>query len=415
MLKNEKVTDTLIKTSLADKAITAIRDTLMPLLKVKFFKSRLKASWCLLHKNGWHKVGEWPEVKASVIRAKLPELLTDLRQYHKATVASESFITIGDLLNWYGDRVDDDVNLSPQRKSDINSAINCHLMPKLANVLISELDRYLLDKQFIRPLQKSLATASIKKAFTTLRTAFITASKLRLLPEHAILSIRTSDFGLPANKPKEGAIKPVMVGDLLIDFHAMSYKLKVLCLLMLSLGTRIGETRKARWEHFHLLNNSGVWHIPAKTTKTKAAHAVELPMPVVALLKQWRIEQRKNHYSGAFVFPSNNDKNHLGHDEASKLLRDFTSKAWHYHDLRKCARQAWISQGVDFLVAERMLNHKLNKQVEAYVDKADGPRFNALVDHCNWLISQNPVCFVLNPNSAANDNNLNDDFSGDVA
>ena len=415
MLKNEKITDKLIASNIDDELITAIRDTEMPLLKVKFHLSRLKASWCLLFNNGWHKVGEWPEIKTRVIRGQFSELLSDLRGKRKATVTSDKFVTIADLLAWYGERVSDDVNLSAQRKSDINSAINCHLLPRLANITITELDRYLLDKLLIRPLQKSLATASIKKAFTTLRTAFSTAIKLRILPEHGILSIRTSDFGLPANKPKEGAIKPVMVSDLLIEFYTMGNPLRVLCLLMLSLGTRIGETRKARWNHFHLSSDSGVWHIPAKDTKTKADHAIELPMCVVAFLQLWRNEQRKNHYSCAFVFPSRKDTKPLGHDDASKLLREFTHKAWHYHDLRKCARQAWISQGVDFLVAERMLNHKLNKQVEAYVDKADGPRFKALVEHCDWLLSQSPLCFVLNPSSAANDEGVIDKRSGDVA
>jgi len=96
-------------------------------------------------------------------------------------------------------------------------------------------------------------------------------------------------------------------------------------------------------------------------------------------------------------------------------LREFTNKDWHYHDLRKCARLCWTHQGVDFLVAERMLNHKLSKEVEPYVDKADGPRLKALVAHCYWLLTQNALCFVLNPSSAANDNNLSDNFSGDVA
>lgn len=384
--------------------VTVIRDTQNPLLQLRYRKGRNMASWRILHRNKWVKVGEWPETKTRDIRQGFSVLINKIRDKQEAKVTKDCFTTVGDLLRWYEERMADNANLSDQRKKDIKSSVKCHLLPRLGDVHILDLDKALLDKVFVWPLQKVLAKSSVVKKFHMLKAAFTDAYDLDLLPSHPMATMKISDFGDFSEDAKESLLRPRMVPALLDEMQLQKPLVKMICMMMLTLGTRIGETILAKWRNINL-SFDPAWDIPKKDTKTKKEMTIHLPPPMVALLVQWKQYQEQINYKGPYLFPHFSDsKASIPYENVRREIHDFSGGEWHSHDLRKCARICWEEQGVDGLVAERMLNHELGKTTRAYTGKAFELRLQALVGHCEWLELQNKNCFILNPSSTQTGN-----------
>lgn len=393
---NEKITDKLISAHLALPTVTRIRDTLNPLIQIRFGTKRAQGKWYLHHRNSWIKVALWPEVKTTDIRRNFSVLIEKVRNKQEITISTDCLLTVGDVLSWYDERMQEHANLSVQRKKDIASGIKCHLLPCLEKVDLDVINKSLLDKLLIWPSQKTLAKSSVTKIFHTLKAAFSSAFDLDLMPSNPIAGIKISDFGDFSSDRKEPRVFPYMVQALLDEMAEQTLILKTLCMLILTLGTRIGETRKAKWHNFNL-GQDPVWIIPQQDTKTSKTHTIHLPADVVAMLKQWREYQLTCRYQGKFLFPNFTGKDCLSSNDALSMVHAFSSGEWSSHDLRKCARTCWQEQGVDSMVGEIMLNHDVGKVAEAYIGRAFMLRLEALEQHCLWLKMQKNNCFVISP------------------
>lgn len=66
----------------------------------------------------------------------------------------------------------------------------------------------------------------------------------------------------------------------------------------------------------------------------------------------------------------------------------FSEQCWSAHDLRKRARSIWAELGVDYIVAESLLNHSGSALDEAYIyaHMAENKR-EALQTYHDWLNS----------------------------
>ena len=338
-------------------------------------------------------MGDYPYVKTKDARAALPEVLIRLQNNLNTKLNSSAFHSVSDLLKWYSARMNENANMSEQRKKDIASALKCHLLPKIGKIPINKLDLEALDKNLIWVGQKQLANSTLLKHLAILKAAFKDAQDLRMIDANPMVGVTLSSFGEFRIKPKEGKIKPRMVKDLLISICKQPPKTYVLSMLLLTLGTRIGETRRARWQHFYL-NDDPEWVIPSKITKTKKEHTIKLPPEIVNLLKQYRAWQLKRKYKGDIVFLDSQEKGELKQDDAYKLIKITSKGKWSSHDLRKAARNCWTMQGVDYFVGEKMLNHSLSKVSETYTnDDVHERRLEALVKHVSWLQGQYAECF----------------------
>lgn len=389
-----KITDSVISANAALPGIARIRDSLNPLIQFRFSSNRTKGYWFVYYKS-WHKVGEWPVSKTRDIRQGFSVLLSKLRDKQKANISHHCFSNVGDLLTWYEERKSSDAYLSDQRKKDIKSAVNCHLMPLLGESNFEDLSHSYIDTTFIWPLQKKLAKASVAKLFRTLKTAMYDASNLHMLEKNPLIGMKITDFGNFVSKPKGTALQPYMVQALLDELTEQKPITKMIVLIMLTLGTRIGETRQAKWKDIHF-GKTSVWNIPASDTKTGDQHTIYLPKEIAELLRDWKQRQEATRYKRKYLFPDSKDKESINSTVASALINEFSCGEWLSHDLRKCARIAWAEQGTDFMVGEKMLNHKLNKMAEAYLDtKVQVLRSEALQRHVNWLLSLKKGCFSL--------------------
>lgn len=394
MLVNVKITDGSISTHLAMPAVKELRDTDQRTLKLKISSKRTRGYWYVWFKK-WHKVGEWPLIKTRDIRQDLDRIRIELANNNNKSVSANKFETCGDLITWYESRIVEDANLSDKRKNDVLSVIKCHLMPRLGEVPIDKLERNTLDKELIWPLQKVLSKSTISGVFQKLKAAFRRATKLQLIKLNPLSDIAIGDFGDFTPSKKGSKLKPVLVMALLDEMEEELPLFKMLVMMMLTLGTRIGETRKAKWSDI-TFGGQPEWLIPEDNTKTRKLHNIQLPNDLVNMLKQWRDYQLSRHYKGKYVFPNKSESGELTADEATKLIHGFSGGEFTSHDLRKCARICWAEQSTDYMVGERMLNHSVGKVAEAYLDsKVISLRKKALERHCSWLKTQNKNCFIV--------------------
>ena len=157
----------------------------------------------------------------------------------------------------------------------------------------------------------------------------------------------------------------------------------MLPLMMLCHGTRIGETRLARWRHISLSDR--VWIIPAEVTKTRTEHVLPLTEQVCALLERYRAQLNMRHKDSAFVFPGTPGQA-ISEKTASYLFNRISGGEWSSHDLRKLARTGWADLGVDYLIGELLLNHAMGFAAQTYIHTtADDLKLDALKRWHDWL------------------------------
>lgn len=389
-----KITDSAIAAHAALTGVTELRDSLNPLIKFRYSSNRSKGRWFLFYKT-WKKVGEYPVSKTRDVRQGFSVLMQKITKKEEARITVDCLTNVGALLLWFEERKCADSHISVQRKRDIKSAVNRHLVPLLGDANFEDLTHAYLDRNFVWPLQKGLAKSTVSKLFRTLTAAFSDAHKLHMIESNPLAGVNIGDFGDFKNKPKGSALKPYMVQALLDELAEQKPITQMIVLLMLSLGNRIGETRQAKWKNFYF-GDQAVWNIPGTDTKTGEDHTISLPVEVAELLLQWKKRQEAKHYKGKWLFPNATDKDAIGPGKASALINEFSCGEWTSHDLRKCARISWAKQGTDLAVGERMLNHSLGKVTEAYLDtKVTDLRLIALNTHVSWLLSLKKDCFNL--------------------
>jgi integrase len=157
----------------------------------------------------------------------------------------------------------------------------------------------------------------------------------------------------------------------------------MLALMMLCHGTRVGETRLARWSDISMAD--GEWFIPAEHTKTRTEHRLPLTAQTKALLSRYRAIQIAQGYEGIYLFPSRRGRA-LSEGQASAVFTRLGQGEWTSHDLRKVARTAWTDLGIDGHIGEMLLNHSLGKIASTYINtQARAQRLAALEKWHGWL------------------------------
>lgn len=142
--------------------------------------------------------------------------------------------------------------------------------------------------------------------------------------------------------------------------------------LLLMLAVRKEELIAAKWEEFDL--DKAVWCLPEERTKTSSAIDIPLPCMAVETLR----ELHRLACGSAYVFPARKmqsrmiphiDLNTLNAAIAKHikpLMKDVPN--FTIHDFRRTARTHLAALGVEPIIAERCLNHKL-KGVEGIYNR----------------------------------------------
>lgn len=141
--------------------------------------------------------------------------------------------------------------------------------------------------------------------------------------------------------------------------------------LLLALCVRKMELCAARWEEFDL--DAAIWHLPEERSKNGDAIDIPLPPPTV----EWLRELHTFSCNSAWVLPARKMQHRMiPHIQESTLpvalakVRAEMSDVPNYtiHDFRRTARTHLAALGVDPVVAERCLNHRI-KGVEGIYNR----------------------------------------------
>lgn len=381
-----KFSDAEIRRQAADPAVRDLRDPRHPGLYLRFGQDRQRGSWYLVKGKAWNQIARYPDLGAAAVLAELPALRQRLLRDPAAVVALGGLATVGQLLDWYGDRMSRDRSLSDKRKAGAKSAIACHLKPRLEDVPVREVTAPVLDKRLMWPAQEDLSLSYVHQLFTLLVLAFRQAHKLGMIESNPVAGLKFVDFTKARIVPKAARLRGVhltTVVPMLAKLFDTEPPEAMLALMMLCHGTRVGETRLARWPDISLAD--GEWFIPAQNTKTRTEHRLPLTAQAQALLARYRAIQIAQGYDGTYLFPSRRGRA-LSEGQASAVFTRMGKGEWTSHDLRKVARTAWTDLGIDGHIGEMLLNHSLGKIASTYINtQARAQRLLALEKWHGWL------------------------------
>ncbi|WP_223510880.1 tyrosine-type recombinase/integrase [Pseudomonas sp. BF-R-05] len=360
-----KLSDAEIERNAKKLHVRDLRDASHPALHFRFAKNRSRGSWYLLSKRSWHRIGGFPDLSTKQVVAALPTVRLRVAAEEGSTVSK--WVTTGELMTWFAERMARDRSLSEKRKKTGASMIKCHLMPRLGDLPLTDIDKATLDSDLMWPLQESISIDYVRSVFQLLALAFRQAFKLGHISFNPMASIRFNDFSKAKVGIKPSRLRGVQLQGLLVQLAGVMETAPLdamLALMMLCHGTRIGETRQARWSHICLAE--GEWFIPAEHTKTGVEHHLPLTDQTRALLILYRETQTTRSYDGQYLFPARNGKA-LSEGQASAVFTRLGQGGWTSHDLRKLARTGWADIGIDHLIGELLINHAMGHNVKVYI------------------------------------------------
>ncbi|WP_210014936.1 tyrosine-type recombinase/integrase [Pseudomonas palmensis] len=370
----------------AESEVRDLRDTRQPAFRFRYKQDRARGSWYLVHGSKWSKIANYPDLNTKAVLSVLPAVRARIAGEPGAAVSVGTWLTTGQLLKWFDERMSKDRNLSDKRKSTAHSAMTKHLIPRLGDLPLAEVSKSEIDQRLMWPLQAELSLEYLRLIFRLLALAFKQAARLNMITTNGMAAIRFSDFSKAKIKPKPARLRDVQVEGLLsqLEEHFAQVPAEaMLALMMLSHGTRVSETRLAAWRDFSLEERQ--WHIPAKNTKTRTELNLPLTAQVCGLLQRYRSAQVASGYSGLYLFPAKSGKP-LSDSQAFAVFTRLGRGEWTSHDLRKVARTAWVDLGIDFLIGELLLNHAMGRNVQTYIHSwVETGKREALEKWHQWL------------------------------
>ncbi|HDS1801211.1 TPA: site-specific integrase [Pseudomonas putida] len=381
-----KLSEAEVRRQAADKAVRDLRDPRHPGLYLRFWSNRERGTWHLVRGKKWVPVARWPDLTVAAVIAELPALRHRLLRDPATAPVVSGMATVGQLLDWYGDRMARDRSLSAKRKAGAKSAIAQHLKPRLDDLALADMTADALDKQLMWPCQAEVSLSYLRQMFALLLTAFRQSLQLGLIDNNPMAGMRFNDFTKAKILPKAARLRDVQLPKLMRQL-AQAFQQKpgdaMLALMMLAHGTRIGETRMCRWNEISLA--AAEWFIPAGNAKTRTEHRLPLTAQVQSLLTRYRAIQQAEGYEGVYLFPNRRGLC-LSETQASNVFKRLGQGEWTSHDLRKVSRSTWTDLGIDGHIGEMLLNHKLGKIASTYIHtQAMQQRRAALEKWHAWL------------------------------
>lgn len=352
--------------------VRQVRDPRYPPLLLRYSRNRQRASWHIVRhvggKSPMTKLGNWPELTSRAAIELLPQKIAELTADPSATVTVSGWDVVGDLLRWYEERSSRDRNLSSKRKATVRSLVACQLLPRMGSLRLLEVSRDAIDQRLVWPMQEVHSLAYTRQAFGLLKLAFRVACRLKRLTVNPLADVVFSDFIETPIRPKGARLRPQQLPELLAqlaELWEVQPHRAMLALMMLCHGTRISETRVAKWNNI-LLEEGGEWYLPQSDTKTGVEHRLPLTRQMRSLLQAYRARQLEAGYDGVYLFPRVDGKP-WSEKQGQSVFERLGGDEWSSHDLRKVARSMWADLGVDYLIGELLLNHALDDLDAAYI------------------------------------------------
>ncbi len=270
--------------------------------------------------------------------------------------------------------------------------IDKDINPNIGHYRIEEVKAWHIDDMLQKIVQRGAPTVA-NDVLRWTRRIFDFGIKRHMLESNPTSSFEISDAGGQEQSRERWLSRE----ELMKFFQAMpmtkgfSRQNELTMKLLLVFCCRKMELCGARWEEFDL--DEAVWHLPAE--RVKNGDAIDIPIPAVAL--EWLKELHHMSCNSLWVLPARKMQHRMiPHIQESTLpvalskvkgnlpeLPNFT-----IHDFRRTARSHLAALGVDPVVAERCLNHRI-KGVEGIYNRYQyfDERKRALDLWANMLVS----------------------------
>ena len=395
-----KISDAQIRKYLRDPRVRQLKDVRCSLY-LRINAKRDGGTWWLYqYKNGEqipYRIGTYPATQAKDVMDLVSATTVQIAKNNM--VNFKRFETVDQLLDWHVGRQYKLGNSSKERLTNIKSMAQRHLMGIFHGEPIMSLDIELIDEELIQFMFESGYSLSYVKAlFNLLKSAYTTAKRLKHISVNPLAEIRFRDFfpdnfSLTKAQVRECRLSTDKVPGVLQRIEVVDVPSRILVMMMLGHGSRIGETRKAKWCNVSF--KSKCWSIPRGDAKTRQAMVYPLSDSMIELLQSYREWQINLGYKGECVFPSDlRSQSNMYGAQASELIKFVSQGAWSGHDLRKRTRSIWADIGIDYMVAETLLNHAKGKLDLAYIHThIELQKKEAIERYHEWLKSCWRTCF----------------------
>lgn len=380
----------------SETEFTEFRDPRYP-LRLRFHKNREKASWYFVQtkegKRYFKKIANWPILSFSDIQANLSAYQVKFSLNPDGAIRN-SFPSVNLLANWFLQRSRTNASISNLRRDTIKWAINRHIIPLIGDLKITEIDREALESKFFWPMQTTLQNSTMRSVWNVLKQLFTKAMFLKLIEANELVALKFSDFIQERITPEPTRLRVSQLDEVHKNIKNQKPSIQCLVILMLANGTRIGETRQLRWDHFCFQSN--VLHIPGEITKNGDELTVPITSHIANLLQQYRLHQHKKWYKGVYLFPNIEKRKPIGAKTAHTMVQKVSLDKWTSRSLRKIFRSSLLELGVDSEIAEMMINHRRSILSETYIHTtAPKLKSQALEKYHAWLLEKQPGLLML--------------------
>lgn len=298
------------------------------------------------------QLAKWPAVSAKALFDELPAIRAEKLAAKRDTLRRSEFETCADLLMWFVQHIDDDKTFSESYVNTASSLIGNHLLTRLGNARLKDVNKTLLYKQLYLPLLVGYTLSSIKAVFSVFKRALSLAASLELIAKDPLQHVTFSHFTTDKPPKRSGRLKPHDLSKLVNEINKLPSLRRTFFLMQLLHATRITETSLIKWSYISLEQCN--LYLPGSITKNGKDHRLPLSPQIVEILKE---EKRLS--KSPYVFSFGCDRfiprrtiNNWCSELSQKVGIKFTS-----HDLRKLAADSLQDMGINGDVIEMILNH----------------------------------------------------------
>ena len=298
-------------------------------------------------------LGTYPAVSLSEARQRAGEIVaaakrgidliaTEEHEAEARTTAQARARPLSEIAAAYLDSV------KPRLRSfrSIESRTRCHIIPKLGNKPVGDVTRSDV-VEFLDDLEREEGLRhQVNRCRETLRAIFAYAIERDLVTVNPVVGVSKRKVEIPRDR--------TLTANELTAFWQTIEKLPELprayFRLVLLTGARRNEVGGMPWSELDL--DAGVWRLPSDRNKSGRAFEIPLSGLVVETLRALpRI--------GPLVFALNGMRPMSLHQWIERVRRDAKLLDTRLHDLRRTLRTGLAELGVNFEVAERVLNHAM--------------------------------------------------------
>lgn len=284
--------------------------------------------------------------------------------------AARSVTTVGQLADEYFERM---INGRWKHPNIVRSRIEKDIKPHLGKLALDAVEPRHIDAM-LRAVVKRGAPAIANDVLRWVRRMFDHAIERHLVRFNPAAAFDLADAG-----GKELARERALSRDELVTLveamrqaKGFSVQHELTVKLLLLLAVRKGELIAARWDEFELEADPPVWHLPGIRTKT--GQPLDIPLPTMAV--EWLQKLKDLACNAEHVLPARKLQSRLLPHVCGSTLGVAMGKVkqglphFTVHDSRRTARTHLAALGVEPIVAERCLNHKL-QGVEGVCNRHD--------------------------------------------